>query len=251
MSRTWLLRSNNRDLKRDGIYVWTLPAWVVRLPSGQAMNVCPAASVCASMCYARAGTYNIPSVRAAHMRNLLLTLDLPRFEEQMGDEVQHPRYAGRAVRIHDGGDFYSADYLRAWLRIMPLAPDTFFYCYTKEVRLFKAVVEPAPPANFRWCYSLGGKQDGLIKPIDRRADVFPDEDSITAAGYSSQRTSDLLAVTGPPRVGMAANNIPQFRRRQGAASFGELQAAADQRHRERLSRTGRRPLPAPDKTPPQ
>jgi Gene product 88 len=230
MPRTWLLTDNNRDLKRDGIFTWSLPALAVKLPDGTNKNVCPAAGVCANLCYARQGTYRIPSVAAAHLRNLLLTMDVPRFEALMTEEVQHPRYSSRWVRIHDGGDFHSEDYLRAWLRICAAAPRVNFYCYTKEVRLFKVLVEGHAPANFRWCYSLGGKEDRLIEPGDRVADVFPDEPSIGNAGYSSQAASDLLAVTGPPLVGMAANNIRALRKRQGPYSFGELQAARDRKH---------------------
>lgn len=79
----------------------------------------------------------------------MLTLDLPRLE-QMGEEIQHKRYAGRTVRIHAAGDFY---------------------CCTKEVTLFKELVEDEAPSNFRWCYSLGCKQDALVRPGDRYADV--------------------------------------------------------------------------------
>jgi hypothetical protein len=64
------------------------------------------------------------------MRNLMLTLDLPRLEEQMGEEIQHKRYAGRTVRIQAAGDFY---------------------CCTKEVTLFKEVVGEKAPSNLRWC----------------------------------------------------------------------------------------------------
>ncbi|MFF9362569.1 hypothetical protein ACF1AN_15090 [Streptomyces griseoluteus] len=50
------------------------------------------------------------------------------------------------------------------------------------------------------------REDFLIDPSrDRDADVFPTLADPEAAGYSSQAASDLLAVHGPPRVGMAAN----------------------------------------------
>jgi hypothetical protein len=60
------------------------------------------------LCYARVRTYRFRNVREAHMRNLLLTLDdLPLFEQMMTEEVQHRRYQGRHIRLHDAGDFYS------------------------------------------------------------------------------------------------------------------------------------------------
>ncbi|WP_329046900.1 MULTISPECIES: GP88 family protein [unclassified Streptomyces] len=248
MARTWLLQQNNSDLRRHGIYTWTLPAWVVTLPSGDSMNVCPSAGVCAQLCFARQGSYRYPNVRAAHMRNLLLTLDdsLPRFEELMSEEVQHRRYRNRAVRLHDAGDFHSRAYLETWLRIIRNAPeDTFFYCYTKEVRLFQDVVVGNTPANFDWLPSLGGREDYAVDLSARHADVFPDEEALTAAGYSDQSECDLLAVRGPERVGMPANNIPRLRKMQGQASFGQLQRARDERLN---SKRASHPAPQPADT---
>jgi hypothetical protein len=226
----WLLGRGNSELGAEGIYHWSLPAWVVELPWGGHFNVCPSASACAPLCYARKGTYQFSNVKAAHMRNLLLTLqDLPEFERQMTEEVQHPRYQGGYVRIHDSGDFHSQDYLEAWLRIIRSAKGVRFYCYTKEVALFQDVVEPDPPANFGWVYSLGGKQDQAIDLATmRHADVFPSEEAIAYHGYASQDASDLLAVYGEDlRVGIPANNIPQLRREQGMQSFGSLQRIRD------------------------
>jgi hypothetical protein len=172
------------------------------------------------------------------MRNLLLTLDdLPRFEQMMTEEVQHRRYQGRHVRLHDGGDFYSRAYLEAWLRIIRSAPGVSFYCYTKEISLFLDIVEPDPPANFGWCYSLGGKEDQAVNlSTMRHADVFPDEDAVTAAGYSSQTESDLLAVYGPPHVGIPANKIPHLLKKQGRETFGSLQRARDEKTQSKRER---------------
>jgi hypothetical protein len=61
--------------------------------------------------------------------------------------------------------------------------------------------------------------------VDRVADVFPNEDAIDQAGWSSQRDSDLLAVLGPPLVGMSANRIPAFLKRIAGRRFSTWQAA--------------------------
>jgi protein gp88 len=50
------------------------------------------------------------------------------------------------------------------------------------------------------------------------ADVFPDEESIAAAGWHSQAESDLLSVLGPRHVGIPANNIARFKARRTVAS---------------------------------
>lgn len=229
------LLTQNRELKREGIWNWTLPAWAGRLPDGRTYNTCPSAGVCAKACYALNGTYRFPTVKARHQANLAYVLDdLVGWQRQMHDELGHARHQGGWVRVHDAGDFFSDDYLFAWLEIMLARPGVQFYAYTKEVDRFRRIVEPAAPENFRWVYSFGGKQDHLLDPdVDRVADVFPDDESMTAAGYTSQDASDLLAVLGPPRVGIPANNIPAFRKRMAGRTFAQWQAEDREQRAER------------------
>lgn len=145
--------------------------------------------------------------------------------------------AGRFVRIHDSGDFFSDAYTRAWLRIARARPEVTFYCYTKEIARFRRLVEPDPPANFLWVYSYSGTQDTALDPArDRVADVFPDEAAITEAGWSSQAASDLLAVLGPRLVGVPANRIPHFLTRLGGRRFSEWQADVDAERAQRKAR---------------
>jgi hypothetical protein len=165
------------------------------------------------------------------MANLLLVLDdLPGWEAQMTAELQHARFAGAWVRIHDAGDFYSDDYLAAWLRIIQATPGTRFYCYTKEVERFRRMVEPLGLPNFGYVYSYGGRQDGSITEHDRRCDVFPSDEALEAAGFHDQAESDLLAVTGPPEVGIVVNNHRGAARAMRGLSMRALQAARHERH---------------------
>jgi len=219
------LLTQNSELKADGVFNWSIPAWAVRLSDGRAFNCCPNAGICATLCYARNGTYTFPNVRANHERNLRYVLDyLPLWEQRLIRELQHKRYRGKHVRIHDSGDFFSDAYLEAWLRIMRVSPWVTFYAYTKEISRFKRLVEPDSPANFLWIYSLGGKEDHLIdKERDRHAEVFPTEAAAQAAGYVTQEASDLFAIYSAKRVGIIANNIPHFRKKQGNETFGSLQ----------------------------
>lgn len=257
-----LLRQNS-ELRRDRIWNWTLPASTTVLPDGRRINVCPAADGCINLCYARTNAYMFPAVKAAHQRNLTMVLDdLPGWEAAMIAELQAKRFrptgiarfpellgtleldswayewaadGGAAIRIHDSGDFFSDDYTLAWLRIANITPDVMFYAYTKEIPRFRQLVEPDAPVNFRWVYSLGGKHDHLLDfDSDRHADVFPDMQSLADAGYVDQTRSDLLSVLAPTtRIGIPANNIPKYRRRQGNATFGSIQ---QQRHRARTQR---------------
>jgi len=104
-----------------------------------------------------------------------MVLDEPQvWQEQMLTELTASRFDGAWVRIHDSGDFFSEGYLVRWLEIMRARPRTRFYAYTKEVALFRAVVEPDPPVNFWWVFSFGGLQDASLDVArDRVADVFP------------------------------------------------------------------------------
>lgn len=236
------LLTQNSELRRIGVWNWTLPAWAGRMADGRTYNTCPSAGVCAKACYALQGTYRFPGVRARHQANLAYVLDDPAgWETQMLDEVGHRRHRGGFVRVHDAGDFFSDAYLLSWLRIIRATPEVTFYAYTKEVDRFRRLVEPAPPVNFRWVYSFGGTQDHLLDDsVDRVADVFPSIEVMEEAGYSDQSESDLLAVLGPARVGIPANNIPQFRKRQAGRTFRQWQAedAAARQERRARARNG-------------
>jgi hypothetical protein len=170
-------------------------------------------------------------VKDRHEANLRFVLDdLAGWEAAMIAELGCVRFAGGWVRIHDSGDFFSDEYLLAWLRIMRVRPEVNFYSYTKEVDRFRRLVEPVPPSNLRWVYSYGGTQDAALDlGVDRVADVFPTEAAIAEAGWSSQHASDLLAVLGPRLVGVPANNIPVFRKRLAGRRFSQWQAEDTER----------------------
>lgn len=244
-----LLLTSNSELSALGVWNWTLPAWVVKLADGRALNVCPSAGACAQVCYARNGTYLFPAVHAAHMDNLRQAMH-PAFVTRMGHELRRRRYRATGiphlpelsrahltpevarlldtgsplVRIHDSGDFFTEAYLRAWLTIAAVTPHALFYAYTKEVELLERVRRSMPP-NFLVVYSLGGRQDHLIdRDTMRHAEVFPTAAALTEAGYYDQEAHDALCVLAPShRIGIVANHIPQFQRRQGQLTFGEMQ----------------------------
>jgi hypothetical protein len=129
---------------------------------------------------------------------------------------------GRAVRIHDSGDFYNEKYMNAWKQIIELTPHVFFYAYTKEVSMIKSA---RWPDNIVFIFSLGGKQDNLInKDIDRHSEVFPNISSLLKSGYTHNLESDILAALMPNnRVGLLRNNISALKRKQGLKTFSELQ----------------------------
>jgi len=248
-----LLTNGNRELAVDGIWTWTLPALATQLPDGTNFLVCPNAGACAQLCYARSGTYNFSNVKKAHRQNLELILEgIDNWKRLIIEELvknrfrptghkvpfwdlldhaslnpwvnQWANHGGKAVRIHDSGDFFSAEYFEAWLDIAKSIPYVFFYAYTKEVKMTK---QYDLPPNFVLIYSLGGKQDHLLDlEVDRHAEVFPSMDALVEAGYTDQEDSDILAALMPSnKVGIVANNIKHLKKKQGVETFGSLQKA--------------------------
>ncbi len=235
-----LLTQNSR-LRRIGVWNWTLPAWAGRLPDGRTYNTCPSAGICREVCYARTGRFLFPAVKAKHQANLMFVLDdLAGWETAMLAELAAARHHNGWIRIHDSGDFFSDEYLSAWLRIIRQRPSITFYCYTKEISRFRRLVEVDPPGNFRWTYSYGGTQDADLNPEhDHVTDVFPDEDAIAEAGWTSQEGCDTDAVSGVHRIGTPARRVPHLVRRQAGRRFSQWQADVDA---ERAQRHDRRHL---------
>lgn len=237
VTRPKKLLTQNGELRPDGIWNWSLPAFAIKLTNGKNFNVCPQAGACASFCYARNGTYLFRNVRARHIANLEYILDDPQgWYEQMLAEVKSPKMKGKYVRIHDSGDFFSSSYLDLWLQIAREVPDVTFYCYTKEVSLFKIVEKNGLiPSNFRYLFSMGGKEDHLVDlENDRHAEVFPDDAAILDAGYMNQSETDLLAITLPTnKIGIPANNIRHYNKKMAGRTFGGLE-------RERQDKVGRK-----------
>jgi hypothetical protein len=234
---TWPKRllTQNSELRPDGVWNWTLPAFGVTLSNGKTMNVCPSAGACATFCYARSGTYRFSNVKARHLVNLEYILEAPDgWKEQMLREVQRPKMVGRYVRIHDSGDFFSYKYLKLWIDIAKQTPEVTFYAYTKEVSLFKKHAVEFPP-NFLYLFSMGGKEDHLVDlENDRHADVFRNRTAIVEAGYSDQSRSDLLAITlESNKIGIPANNIRHYNKKMAGRTFAELQSERDEQLREK------------------
>ncbi|WP_309115995.1 hypothetical protein [Saccharothrix sp.] len=244
LPRPKTLLTQNSRLAKLKIVNWSIPALATRLPDGRTVSTCPAAGICALPCYARQGAYLWPSVKRRHQANLLFVLDdLRGWGEAMIAELTRRNQRSKQtlwVRVHDAGDYFSDDYLLEWLRVARVCPAVRIYSYTKEVERFKRLVEPDPPENFFWVYSLGGREDHLLDPsVDRVADVFPDEESIIRAGWHPQTADDRLAVTGPAPVGMSVNNLPKAKKFIAGRRFSEIQVAYNRR---RAARRRHRPL---------
>jgi hypothetical protein len=215
------LLTQNSDLKKSGIYSWTLPAHTTSaaLSDGRKINTCPNAGICAAFCYAKQGTYMFKNVKAAHLEKLELCVNRPdQWIELMNAELAKKKYLGRYIRVHDAGDFFSKEYTLNWFKIMNANPDVNFYAYTKEVQLFKFDLKDIIPDNFTIVYSYGGRQDNLIdRDNDRHSDVFGNYEEMIKQGYSDAVDQDdkLAAYGDNKKVGLFRNNIRHFVKKMG------------------------------------
>lgn len=219
------LLTQNSDLKKTGIFGWTIPAHNVTLTNGKTFNTCPNAGVCGAFCYAKSGTYNFSNVKKAHLEKLELVLKHPDlFRAMMNEELAKKKYIGKFVRIHDAGDFFAHWYAKLWMSIARNNPEVTFYTYTKEVALFKSF-KKSIPNNFIVIYSFGGKQDHLIDvENDRHSDVFTNYEQMIAEGYVDIADDDKQAAINPNhKIGLYRNNIAHFVKKQGSKTFREWQ----------------------------
>lgn len=215
------LFTQNSDLKKTGIYGWTLPAHNVILTNGSKFNTCPNAQVCGAFCYAKTGTYKFSNVLKSHVEKLELVLyKRQEWINLINEELKNKKYINKFIRIHDAGDFFDIDYANDWIHIAEQNKQCIFYTYTKEVEMFKNKL--TYPDNFIVIYSFGGKQDYLIdKENDRHSDVFGDYNEMVSLGYNDISSDDKQAAIGPKKVGLYRNNIKHFINKLGSKKFSD------------------------------
>lgn len=110
------------------------------LPAGKAFSCPGATSVCESVCYAGKLEKIYKGVRNILTRNfdalkgksvddmvILLSEMIADFEKDCDK-----RGADKAFRIHWDGDFFSADYTKAWAITIRAFPNTHFWVYTRS-----------------------------------------------------------------------------------------------------------------------
>ena len=145
--------------------------WSFSLPSGRADICSGMSSLCHQHCYARRLEKLRPAVLARYEANYELSL-APDFARRVRAFLV--AHAVAVVRLHVGGDFYSGDYARKWLRVMRRSPQVRFYFYTRAWR------------------------DGAMRKILQRMAILPN----CRAWYSCDRETGLPDHT-PPRARLA------------------------------------------------
>lgn len=156
-----------------------------------AKATCPNADACIKGCYCGRGGYIYKQAREKRERNYCLSLS-DEFVRVMSAEIQYLDciYKNLMIRIHDSGDFYSAEYMDKWIAIAEANPTIKFYGYTKMIIWYHAREMMGLPANFALIQSYGGKEDAFIDKDMAHAIVIKDKESLPD-GYTIGNDDDL------------------------------------------------------------
>jgi len=106
--------------------------------------------------------------------------------------------AKNEVRIHESGDFYNGEYLRAWMLTAQRMPDVKFYAYTKSVPYVAAMEKLlANIPNLSITLSQGGKKDDEIDNLDiKTSRVFNTPEAILKSGLILDLDDNLAKEKG-------------------------------------------------------
>jgi hypothetical protein len=158
---------------------------IFSLPAGK---TCPGASLCLAFanevngkrilvngpnmefrCFAACSEAQYPNVYDSRQHNwdtikkLIKTFGVGKAGKMVADQIQSIRKKStKLVRIHESGDFYSADYFAMWMHVCRLIPDLKFYAYSKNLTMILDYGMEMLPKNFYLTASKGGKFDYLI-----------------------------------------------------------------------------------------
>ena len=138
--------------------------------------------------------------------------------------LMHP--PKKLVRIHESGDFWTENYMKAWIMVAQGRPEQKFYAYTKSLGMWLALKDLIP-ANFYLTASFGGTLDYLIP---KHPDVFT---RVAYVVYTEDQAKELnleidhddshclgakpfaLLVHGSQRAGTEASQAISQRKKEG------------------------------------
>ncbi len=116
-----LLVNGNQKIGKNVYHFSTLPTCE---NGGTCFMTCPG-------CYGTKGNYNFKSVKAAlALRTEVARNDRDFMVKEIISEIN--KHHVKFVRIHATGDFFSKEYVRAWITIATACKDTRFWTYTKS-----------------------------------------------------------------------------------------------------------------------
>jgi hypothetical protein len=130
------------------------------------------------------------------------------------------------VRIHEAGDFWTENYMHAWIHVAQRRPRQTFYAYTKSLGMWLSLKDQMPD-NFKLTASFGGTLDYLIPKhqdvFKRIAYVVYTEEEAEQRGLVIDHDDSCclgdkpfaLLVHGPQRAGSDAMKAITQRKKEG------------------------------------
>jgi len=178
---------DNKKLKKTNTVSFNLPA----------VEACPQAGICATVCYATQGAYIYPNVKNARRFNFDLA---KKNGEELEKKLIHDLRLIKqiSIRLHDSGDFFNQNYLDVWHAVIRRFPEKQFYAYTKSLHLDFS----GKPHNFTLIQSFGGKLDHLIQLDKPHSKIFSSEESRIKENYCDGNIDDSPAQRGELKIGL-------------------------------------------------
>jgi hypothetical protein len=130
------------------------------------------------------------------------------------------------IRVHEAGDFWTEQYMRAWFMVAASRPHQKFYAYTKSLGMWLNLKDIIP-SNFYLTASQGGTLDYLIpkypEVFQRIAYVVYTEEEAQERGLEIDHDDShclgdkpfALLVHGSQRAGSAAMKALTQRKKEG------------------------------------
>ena len=198
-------------------------------PQGRLGGTCPGAGECEEFCYAQSHRYLFETVDRLRRRNHAALKELLKsgvqdaanalahmvmgwvFSVQGGAQI--PRVF--LLRVHDSGDFFSANYMKAWAKATEILAETFRdtttkvlpYAYTKSYG-FRAAIKELVASDFRLVQSLESKWRDRIDWSLPVAATFPTD--VIPDGWVNGNTKelgDLPAILGEHRIALPHHGV--------------------------------------------
>lgn len=117
------------------------------------------------MCYAARAQGQYPGANVQAFKNLDLLKKMKTKEKMANLIIKSMEYHGLAntdiLRIHEAGDFFSQDYLDAWIEVAKRMPQTLFYAYTVSLPYYMARKDSLPK-NFKIIASMDKHNEKFI-----------------------------------------------------------------------------------------
>jgi hypothetical protein len=148
--------------------------------------------------------HNFDALRGSHLNDMIGMLN-----RSMPDNLG-------ICRIHVAGDFFSPDYMFAWINMAMMHKDRLFYAYTKSLKYWLKYREWTDQIdNFVLTASYGGRDDNMIEDFDLRSakvvfseseagDLDIDHDDSHAARPSLKDQDFALLIHGTQPKGTTA-----------------------------------------------